>query len=310
MLSVRPAHRFVLGVFLCLVMALGAGCGDRADGEGEREWLSITRANAGSVASTIWLDNVTTDVSDFMPEVFELLDDFLPLVAMQPSGDQIDFPCEVSGRIFLSGQVADPERAGWTAGDRVTAAFEACVREPPPWSEQIDGEMDLTIQSAGDGERAFEVTHTDLMLTIEELGALTANATFTVTTSLEGGVQILTSSTEEATTVGPGVAETAFDHTVRLVDAGDTFELSYSATLESGRLGGAVRYETAVPFTGPSDGYPTAGELLVTGANESNVRLVALSSNDVRLEIDEDGDGAVDTNGTLVMTWQNLEDLP
>ncbi len=310
MFAVRPTHRFVLCVSMCLAMGVGAACGEGPDGEGEGPWLSITRANAGDVAHTIWLDNASTDVTNFMPDVFELLDDFLPLVAMQPVGDRIDLPCEVSGTVVLSGQVADPERAGWTASDRVTATFEACVREPPPWGEQIDGEMDLVILSAGDAERTFEVTETDLVLTIEELGALTANATFTVTTSREGEVQTLTASTEEAAVVGPEIDETVLDHTILFVDAGDTFELSYSGTLESGRLGGAVRYETVVPFTGPYVGYPDAGELLVTGANESNVRLIALSASDVRLEIDEDGDGVVDTNGTLVMTWENLEGLP
>lgn len=309
MLLAKPAHRFVLGATLCVASGLGLACGD-GEAEPPPPWLPITADNAATVASTVWLDNASSDVDDVMPEAFELLDDFLPLVALQPAGDRIDVPCAVSGVVYVSGQVADEASPGWTAGDHVTATFEACVREPGEYGEQLDGEAGLTILSAGGTEQALELTYADLTLTVPSLGALRSNGSSTMTLSREEGVQTLEVSTTELTTVGPGFTEIARDHSVRLIDRGDTFELSFGATMISGRLGGAVRFETVVPFAGPSGGPPDAGELVVTGAGESAVRLIALGGEDVRLEIDGDGDGVVDPGGTVATTWWDLEATP
>jgi hypothetical protein len=66
-----------------------------------------------------------------------------------------------------------------------------------------------------------------------------------------------------------------------------------------------VVYSTPVTFEGFDDGYPHIGELLVTG-DDSSLRLVAVDEVNVRIDIDPDGDGTVDTS--IETTWSALDD--
>lgn len=299
----RDARRALL-----LVMVSVAGCTDRRDGD-DPSWLAITRANSALVASVVSGDNGHTDASNFMPEAFQLLDDFLPIVALEPSGARIDLPCAVAGKVVLTGAVAEPSQAGWTPGDHVTAEYEGCRNDSGPFGEVIDGESRVVVLGAEMEDQIFEASQVDWTATVEDLGSVTVNGASTVTRSLEAGIVTLSAETAKSTASGDLLNEVVLDHTARLVDFGDTFELSYAGTLDGDRLGGAVRYETVVAFTGPEDGYPLEGELLVTGEGGSNVRVTALAAEEVRLGTDEDGDGVVDPNGTQVMTWWDLEDV-
>ena len=65
----------------------------------------------------------------------------------------------------------------------------------------------------------------------------------------------------------------------------------------------SFRYATPVTFEGFDNGYPHTGELLITG-DSSSARLIALDDVNVRIEIDGDGDGAVDD--TIDTTWVAL----
>ncbi len=90
------------------------------------------------------------------------------------------------------------------------------------------------------------------------------------------------------------------------VDAGQTpapYSLTSSGTLDSSRLSGVVTYSTPVTFQGFDTGYPQTGELLVTG-DGSSARLIALDAVNVRIEIDSNDDGTVDT--VIDTTWAEL----
>ena len=50
--------------------------------------------------------------------------------------------------------------------------------------------------------------------------------------------------------------------------------------------------------------YPFAGEMLITGANNATIRLIALDSVNVRIETDTNGDGVVDA--TEDTTWDDI----
>jgi hypothetical protein len=77
-----------------------------------------------------------------------------------------------------------------------------------------------------------------------------------------------------------------------------------SGTVDSTDLGGIIDYSTPVTFQGAGDGYPFAGELLIVGANNASIRLVALDDTNVRLDTDIDGDGEVDESETT--TWDDI----
>jgi hypothetical protein len=75
-------------------------------------------------------------------------------------------------------------------------------------------------------------------------------------------------------------------------------------TIESDDLDGAVNYDTPVPFAGFGDEFPGSGELLVTGADNATLRLVALENGNVRIDADYDGDGTIDE--VINMSWAEL----
>ena len=64
--------------------------------------------------------------------------------------------------------------------------------------------------------------------------------------------------------------------------------------LASSTLGGSVDYDTSLAIEAVDNGDPNVGEILVTGADDSTVRIVIVDDSSIRLEIDEDGDGTVD----------------
>ncbi len=82
------------------------------------------------------------------------------------------------------------------------------------------------------------------------------------------------------------------------------YTLNLNATVNSPELGGYVTIVTGDVFQGFSEDYPSSGQATITGANNGRVTLIALNSLDVRLEIDEDGDGAAET--VIDTTWAAL----
>ena len=77
-------------------------------------------------------------------------------------------------------------------------------------------------------------------------------------------------------------------------------------TITSTQFDGEVTYETPVAFVALGDAYPHVGELLVTGANNATVRLIAVDEVNVRIEADYDGNGTIDE--TIDTTWDALFD--
>jgi hypothetical protein len=80
------------------------------------------------------------------------------------------------------------------------------------------------------------------------------------------------------------------------------YELSVSGGVRSNRFDGEATSETITPFASSGPDFPYAGEMLVTGAAGSTIRVIALDALNVRLEMDYNGDGAVDE--TVDMTWE------
>ena len=76
----------------------------------------------------------------------------------------------------------------------------------------------------------------------------------------------------------------------------------------SSAFDGEVQFSTTVAFQGNGDGNPVSGEFLITGADNATIKVIPLDGLNVRLELDLDGDQAVDANGVIDMTWQELLD--
>ena len=61
---------------------------------------------------------------------------------------------------------------------------------------------------------------------------------------------------------------------------------------------------TSLSLQSMGEDYPFVGELRIEGADGAVIVMIALDANTVRLEIDIDGDGAVDD--TIDLTWDEL----
>ncbi|MGI9321757.1 MAG: hypothetical protein ACR2O5_10115 [Thiogranum sp.] len=82
------------------------------------------------------------------------------------------------------------------------------------------------------------------------------------------------------------------------------YTLDLNATVNSSELGGSVTIVTDTVFAGIDPNEPSSGQATITGANNSRVTLIVMGSDNVRLEIDEDGNGTAET--FIDTTWGAL----
>jgi len=61
---------------------------------------------------------------------------------------------------------------------------------------------------------------------------------------------------------------------------------------------------TSLALESMGEDYPFVGELRIEGADQAVIVMIALDANTVRLQIDINGDGAIDE--TLDLTWDEL----
>lgn len=204
-----------------------------------------------------------------------------------------------------------------TAGDVITATFAQC-RESA--TNIVNGAVAITIVSTP------VVTATTSQLVV--------NADFQTLGFAEDGVSyvvnglVAISENDDDTTslshytmnIGAsgfqvGVASTAYNDTVTfgmgavvstiMAYDGSSASIAMAGTMSSTSLGGAVTVATLASLTGAAnDPYPSAGQLLITGASDSKLRLTVIDDTQVRLELDADGDGTYET--TSVVPWSTL----
>ncbi len=219
-------------------------------------------------------------------------------------------PCQVGGSITVSGDLADPITPSLSAGDVINVDADAC---DDGLGEIIDGQLGFTVDRF-EGDLLSGLY--DLTMSMTLTGFSVQSAGDTLTSSGDATVTLNTLSAPSVsaevsgnslTTQSGSLSETLSDFlSTQTLDAGQTpapYTLSSSGTLDSSRLAGTVSFTTPVTFMGFDTDYPQSGELLVTGES-SSARLIALDAVNVRVEIDTDGDGTVDT--VIDTTWDDL----
>jgi hypothetical protein len=196
-----------------------------------------------------------------------------------------------------------------TVGDRIVAVFVDC---DDGLGYVISGTVDIRI-AAIQGDiltdvflLGMDVLMTDIVVT-EGTSVMTAEGDFTLTldsldfpvlrTSLSGDDLQLGSD-------GEAVTLTSFDHALEIDAVTTALVANVLGRLDSTTLGGSVDYQTLVSIEATGDNDPHIGELLITGADNSSVRIVIVDSSQVRLEIDQNGDGTVDE--FIDTTWAEL----
>lgn len=228
-------------------------------------------------------------------------------------GVQIDATvnCPGGGTLSITGDVAS--EAALSIGDSVTLAFSRCVAE----GGRVDGTLSFTVTAVNGDDTLLGATAT----------ARDFSATaFGITERVDGALSLRIDETDPALSVlrvtstrldfdrivagRVRASRTLFDYDYRgvtTVSTGVTDErLSFVASGTFRVIGEAsFTVETLQPVSTPSGAeHPSAGVLRVTGA-EGGTLTATVIADGLRIEVDDDGDGSIDT--TLVRTWVDLD---
>ena len=217
-------------------------------------------------------------------------------------------PCDVSGSITVSGDLANPTTL--SAGDVINIDADNCN---DGLGEVIDGVIAFTVDAfsgdifSGLYDMTMSLDITNFQVTTAEDVLMSNGDTSVTLDTLDTPAVSASVSGFSLTTDGNSSSESLTNYaSAQTVDAGvspSPFTMTSSGTLDSSQLDGVVNYATPVMFQGFDSDYPGSGELLISGAN-SSARLIAVDNINVRVEIDSDGDGTIDD--TIDTTWDAL----
>lgn len=232
------------------------------------------------------------------------------VVAQIPVGPETKL-CAVRGSVTISGEIASPTTL--TVNDFFDIDWDNCDDGN---GAIIDGLLGLTVTSF-EGDRVSgqmllgsSLRVANLLVTSSnEFSNANGDVSFTLDT-LTPPLTIVTTSGSSFEVSSVTSAETLSNFSSTVTDDASAFPSTVTTvamgTITSTQFDGEVTYETPVAFEALGDAYPHSGELLVTGANNATVRLIALDEVNVRIEADYDGDGTVDE--TIDTTWDALID--
>jgi hypothetical protein len=322
---VRGYRGFAIAILLAagVVMIIPAGCDSSGNGTAEQgPTLSITAENGEDVAATLVKAlGVSFDLGEIPGEDFPITIAGTPRVEygtgvssnllskLQASEPLAAQSCPSGGIVDITTTVSDPN--AFSVGDRIVAVFESCGDVE---GVSITGTVDLTI-AAIDGDLStdvyqlgLDVRFVDIVMSDGE-SEVNANADFRLTLdslsypkyamSLRGDVLELDSGTET-------IALTGFRHFVSFDDnfAPTSVQARVSGRLNSSRLNGVIDYFTERDISASGDTVPNTGRLFVYGGSLTSMRIAINSATDIKLEIDENGDGGIDAY--ISTTWAKL----
>jgi hypothetical protein len=312
-----------------LCLALGACGGSGGDGGGSppppSARFAITPSNAAAATGASWqAANSSAGFADLAgtsgvvttkpgalakPEGLPSTRALGYLLQKIPFGPDT-LPCQVSGSITLSGDLADPTTL--TPGDFINADADNC---DDGLGEVVNGLMEMSIDAfsgdffAGLYELTMALELTDFQVTTAA-DVQNSNGDVTVTLNTLVAPYVTAAVGGSAMTVDGNTESASLQNyeSSQSVDGGlqaAPYTLSALGTLDSSKLPGAVAYSTPVPFEGEGSDYPHTGELFVSG-EDSSARLVAIDNVNVRIDIDLDDDGSVDES--IETTWVALSE--
>lgn len=214
--------------------------------------------------------------------------------------------CLLSGTVTLSGNLADPLTI--TAGDTISMVLVYC---DDGQGQVLNGAMDITITSFTGSLDTFlfdlgmSVSLTNLSMDDGgEYGAALVDGSYDLSVNtLSYPVTTTTVSGDLLSLVAAGRSLTMkdFDSETELDEGTYAITVSAGGKVESDRFDGQATYTTVVPFVAAIDSNPYQGEMFILGADNASIRVTVLDIETVRLEMDYDGDGAVDE--TRDVTW-------
>jgi len=304
----------------------GGGSGSRGSGSGGNgtittgPTLAITAENGEAVAAT---------VAAGVLAMFEITEGAEGPILARPAGTlsvlqkvgnmpgafaqvpvQGTQPCDVSGSISVSGNLADPTTL--TEGDTITGVFENCDDGD---GFVMDGRLELTVADV-EGDVFSDIFRLTLdmiltALTVTSGGdSIAGDGDLAYTLDTLDFPAILTALSGSELRIATGSEAVTFRNFEQTLEVNrgmvpTSYAAEASGRLHSSVLGGSADYGTVVTIRASGDDNPPyTGEILVSGANNSEVRIVVIGEEVVRLEIDVNGDGVVDE--FIDTTWAAL----
>lgn len=232
-----------------------------------------------------------------------------PMVGALATSSTSSTFCPGGGKIDITTNQAVVNKV--SAGDLVKAIFVNCVQRNKTSNGAFETKVDSLIgtlapNSAYDGQLTLTLTNfavTANSATVVSNGSLifavrNVDATHSVT-------RLRSASYSASKTMG-GLTETQTmtNLSAELKVDGGTLTTSLGVTLNASSLGsGSIGLTTEVPFVTVTPSiYPASGQLLIKGANGSQVRVTAKDNTTVLIDLDANGDGVFETRETRAWT--------
>jgi len=217
--------------------------------------------------------------------------------------------CTVSGTVTVSGDIANPLKV--TPGDFLDYQWDDC---DDGFGEVIDGFIGMTFTEF-EGNLLSGQILLGVSLVVEGFRVV-AGTDISVTT---GDLSLTIDSRQQPTTVistlGSSLriangtsSDILSDFSITVTEDASVFPNNFTTdatgSVSSSTFNGTVAYNMPIPFESSGDNFPYEGEMVVFGADNSRVRIIAISEVEVRIEADYDGDGA--TDATIDTSWSAL----
>ncbi|TGO03093.1 hypothetical protein PN36_12875 [Candidatus Thiomargarita nelsonii] len=285
-------------------------CGGDDDDSSTDNKVALSSKNAAEVAGEI-VGAADTDFSfvAFTKQQIALLERLESQMITSPTlatGAVIaeeKLPCDKKGTFDYSINDTDNNNK-LSKGDIFTITFHNCVDNS---GERIDGQMSITILE-GKPNWSMKFVMTNLTVT-DSAGPSTINGDFTMgittQTTANGTIESISMTATSLTITESGT--TLSNYSFKATENSNSLLVKWkqNGTFESSQLNDTVSFVTLQPFEElKTDSFPYAGVMKITGHNNSSVKLIVLDAATVRLEVDENGDGAVDN--TLDVAWTSL----
>jgi hypothetical protein len=213
--------------------------------------------------------------------------------------------CSLGGAITITTNIAN--EGTLTEGDVISLVFDACTEE----DGTLDGAVDLTMTSVT-GDIANPPFSVGMDISIDQVSLVQGDSFV----SADGGLgATLSSETPQdlglllsgtsLTTVVDSDTITLSDFIIDEIDDLDTgqYTLTLEGTFDSEALG-TYDFATTTNFVGASGDFPSEGELVITGAEDTSAHVIALDNVSVVIELDTDGDGEADES--IDTTWSDV----
>lgn len=217
------------------------------------------------------------------------------------------YDCSYDGTVTLTVDNANNNSAV-DNGDSLTFTFNNCKETA---NDNANGTLAITLNSYTSGSftgtMAFNLTATDGTRSAVVTGSV--GVSYSVLSSTSSRIDMTVGSNGLSSTVTAGGVPESLTYesgfTISETDTSTGSSLTIAGGIQSSVLAGRIVIATPTAIVQSTGAlYPSSGQLLVTGTSGSALRITVLSSTQIQLELDADGNGTFDN--PVVRNWSTV----